>query len=69
MIDGKEIPMAKRTAAKRELINTGSDKRYVRRDQSGKFKASDDVGRSLAQDRQRKARTRTKPGQGDRGDR
>ena len=61
--------MAKRTAAKRELINTGSDKRYVRRDQSGKFKDSDDVGRSLAQDRRRKAKTRTKPGQGDKGDR
>jgi hypothetical protein len=61
--------MAKRTAAKRELINTGSDKRYVRRDQSGKFKESDDVGRSLAQDRRRRATTRTKPGQGDKGDR
>jgi hypothetical protein len=57
--------MAKRTAVKRELINTGSDKRYVRRDQSGKFKESDDVGRSLAQDRRRKAQTRAKPGQGD----
>jgi hypothetical protein len=61
--------MAKRTAAKRELINTGSDKRYVRRDQSGKFKESDDVGRSLGQDRRGKAKTRTKPGQGDKGDR
>lgn len=61
--------MAKRTAAKRELINTGTDKRYVRRNQSGRFKESDDVGRSLAQDRQRKAKTKSKPGQGDKGDR
>jgi hypothetical protein len=61
--------MAKRTAAKRELINTGTDKRYVRRDQSGQFKASDDVSRSLAQDRQRRAKTRVKAGQGDKGDR
>jgi hypothetical protein len=61
--------MAKRKAAKRELINTGTDKRYVRRDQSGRFKESDDVGRSLAQDRQRKASTKSKPGQGDKGDR
>ena len=61
--------MAKRAAAKRELISTGSDKRYVRRDKSGKFKESDDVSRSLAQDRRRKAKTRTKPGQGDKGDR
>jgi hypothetical protein len=61
--------MAKRKAAKRELINTGTDKRYVRRDQSGRFKESDDVGRSLAHDRQRKASTKSKPGQGDKGDR
>lgn len=61
--------MAKRTAAKRELINTGTDKRYVRRDRSGKFKESDDVGRSLAQDRQRRAKTKSKRGQGDKGDR
>ncbi len=61
--------MAKRTAAKRELINTGTDKRYVSRDRSGRFKESDDVGRSLAQDRQRKAKTKSRAGQGDKGDR
>lgn len=60
--------MAKRTAAKRELINTGNDKRYVRRDRSGKFKESDDVSRSLAQDRRRTAKSKAKPGQRDRGD-
>ena len=61
--------MAKRQAAKRELINTGTDKRYVRRDARGRFGESDDVGRSLAQDRTRKATTKAKRGQGDRGDR
>ena len=61
--------MAKRKAAKRELINTGTDKRYVRRDGSGRFKESDDVGRSLATDRRRKATAIAKRGQGDRGDR
>jgi len=61
--------MAKKTAAKRELINTGTDKRYVRRDRSGKFKESDDMGRSLSTDRPRKARTKAKRGQGDKGDR
>jgi hypothetical protein len=61
--------MAKRTAAKRELINTGTDKRYVRRGQSGRFKESDDVGRSLAKDRQTTAKTETRPGRGDEGDR
>jgi hypothetical protein len=58
-----------RKAAKRELINTGTDKRYVRRDAKGQFKESDDVSRSLAQDRSRKAKTRSAKGQGDRGDR
>lgn len=63
--------MAKKgkTAAKRELINTGRDKRYVRRGGKGRFKESADVGRSLAADRRRKAKTRAKPGQGDKGDR
>jgi len=61
--------MARKKAAARELINTGTDKRYVRRDANGRFKESDDVGRSLAQDRARPAKTRSKKGQGDRGDR
>jgi hypothetical protein len=55
--------------AKRELIDTGTDKRYVRRGEEGQFKESDDVSRSLAKDRQQKAKHETKPGQGDRGDR
>ncbi len=61
----EEAPMP----AKRELIDTGTDKRYVRRDAAGKFKESDDVGRSLAADRRRTAKTPAKPGQGDKGDR
>ena len=61
--------MRKRAAAKRELINTGTDKRYVRRDRSGRFKESDDVGRSLAHDRQHNAKIRVRPGQGEKGDR
>ena len=54
--------------SKRELIDTGNDKRYVRRDEQGQFKKSDDVGKSLAADRRTKAKTIVKPGQGDRGD-
>jgi hypothetical protein len=54
--------------AKRELIEPKGDKRYVRRDTEGRFKESDDVGRSLA-DRRKKAKTVTKPGHGDKGDR
>jgi hypothetical protein len=56
-------------AAKRELIDTETDKRYVRRDENGRFKESDDVGRSLSQDQKREARAKATPGQGDRGDR
>lgn len=53
---------------KRELIDTGTDKRYVRRDENGRFEESDDVGRSLSADRRRKAKTKAGKGQGDRGD-
>ena len=56
-------------SGKRELIDTGTDKRYVRRDEEGKFKESVDVGRSLAADQRQHAKTTSKPGQGDRGDR
>jgi hypothetical protein len=57
-------------AEKRELIEPNEgDKRFVRRDEEGKFEESDDVGRSLSQDQNRKAKTESQPGQGDRGDR
>lgn len=59
---------SKKGSRKRELIDTGTDKRYVRRDEKGRFKDVVDVGRSLSQDRRRKAKTAAKPGQGDRGD-
>lgn len=56
-------------ASDRELIEPNpGDKRYVRRDDAGRFKESDDVGKSLAADRRTKARTKAKKGQGDRGD-
>ncbi|HEX9942206.1 MAG TPA: hypothetical protein VGG03_09340 [Thermoanaerobaculia bacterium] len=55
-------------ASKRELIDTGKDKRYVRRDEKGRFKEVVDVGKSLSQDRKKKAKTVAPKGQGDRGD-
>jgi hypothetical protein len=61
---------ARRKSAKRELIDTGTNKLYVRRNKRGtSFKEVEDVGRSLAQDRRRKAKSVAKRGQGDRGDR
>ena len=66
---GSKRGSGKRASGKRELVNTGSDKRFVRRGASGQFKESDDVGKSLSSDRRRKAKTVSKAGQGDRGDR
>jgi hypothetical protein len=59
----------RRKASKRELIAPRGDKRFIRRDDQGRIKESDDVGRSLSQDRRRKSKTAAKPGQGDKGDR
>jgi len=67
--NGVSMRHPKRKAAKRALIHTGADKRYVRRNKRGEFKESDDVGRSLGQDRKQTARTVTKSGHGDKGDR
>jgi hypothetical protein len=65
---------AKKTArrkktTKRELIDTGKDKRFVRRGAAGKFKKSADVSKALSADRRRKAKKKVKSGQGDKGDR
>jgi hypothetical protein len=57
-------------ATKRELIDPHKgDKRYVRRDDKGRFNESDDAGRSLSEDPRRKANNVAKPGEGDHGDR
>jgi len=57
-------------ARKREKIERkGSDERYVRRDDAGRF--TDDqtsVGRSLSADRRTKSKTEVPKGMGDRGD-
>jgi hypothetical protein len=60
---------SRKRAAKRELIKTKADKRFVRRSSSGRFKESDDVGKALARDVRTKAKTTVKSGQGDKGDR
>jgi hypothetical protein len=56
--------------SKRTLIEPHpGDKRYVRRNKKGEFNKVVDVGRSLAADRRSKSKTKSKPGQGDKGDR
>jgi hypothetical protein len=55
---------------KRELVEpTKGDKRFVRRDEAGRFSESVDVGRSLSTDVKKRAKQAAKPGQGDKGDR
>jgi hypothetical protein len=55
-------------ARKRELSSPNGDTRLVRRDEQGRIKESDDLGRSLAQDVRKTAKTKVAAGQGDRGD-
>ena len=57
-------------ASNRELIDTGTSKRYIRRDDHGRFTTDQvDVGKSLASDQRQQAKTVTKSGQGDGRDR
>ena len=57
-------------ARKRELIDTGTDKRYIRRNDMGQFTTDQvDVGRSSAADQRQHSKTPSTPGQGDKGDR
>ena len=59
------------TAQKRELIEPNAgDKRYVRRDDEGKFTTDQvDVSKSLRADVKQTAKTKVPEGQGDKGDR
>ena len=54
--------------SKRERVTPNGDTRFVRRDEKGRFKESDDAGRSLAQDRRQHAKHTAPSGEGDRGD-
>lgn len=63
--------MAKSTnksESKRELIEPNGDKRYIRRDEKGRIKESDDVGKSLSKDVRQTAKKKVSSGQGDKGD-
>jgi hypothetical protein len=68
-LEKAKLEVTAMATGKRELIDTGTDKRYVRRDEKGQFDEVVDVGRSLSQDRKRHAENESKPGHGDRGDR
>ena len=52
--------------AKRELIDTGTHKRFVRRDERGRFIRSDAVGHQSSADRRTTETNTSGKGQGDR---
>ena len=58
----KKTKGTKKAAAKRELIDIGSHKRFGRRGAKGQFKELDDAGKSVSQDRRKKAKTKAKWG-------
>ena len=59
----------KRASGRRDLVKARNATLYAKRGARGQFKEMDEKGRSLAADRRRRAKTRTKSGYGDRGDR
>lgn len=60
--------VAKKSSDKRTLIAPNGDKRFIKRNEKGQIKESDDVGKSLSQDVKKHAKTEAKPGYGDKGD-
>jgi hypothetical protein len=59
---------ASKTSKRTVVEPHAGDRRYVRRNKQGEFKKQVDVGRSLAADKRRKAKTKVSKGQGDRGE-
>ena len=64
----KTTRKTKSKTSKRTVISPKGSRRYVRRNKKGEFKKQVTVGKSLAADRKRTAKTKVKKGQGDRGD-
>jgi hypothetical protein len=61
---------AKNRASRRELIDAGANKLFVRRNERGtSFKKVVDAGKSITRDKRTKAKRKVASGQGDRGDR
>jgi hypothetical protein len=58
----------KGSSGPRELIDTGRNKSFARRDAAGRFSEMTDQGRSLSADKRQHAEHKKPVGQGDRGD-
>jgi hypothetical protein len=65
----QEVGMAKRSTTKRERLDTPTGSHFAKRDEQGRFKEMDAVGRSLSADRRTTAKRAVKSGHGDQGDR
>jgi hypothetical protein len=57
-----------RRAGARELVDTGRDTRYAKRDEQGQWTEMADTGRSQRADRAKAAKKTVSPGYGDQGD-
>jgi hypothetical protein len=66
---GRSHAKSRRRSGKRERLESRNATFFARRTSKGRFKEMDEQGRSLTTDRRRRAKRRTKPGYGDRGDR
>ena len=66
---GRKRSSGKGSSQKRDTVKGGSATLYAKRTTKGRFREMDAKSRSLAADRPRKAKTRTKSGFGDQGDR
>jgi len=65
----KQAKKAKRSTEKRERLKSKSASFFAKRTTKGRFKDLDEIGRSQRSDRKKKAKTKTKSGYGDKGDR
>jgi len=66
----RKAPSRRKKASRRELIDTGTNKLFVRRNERGtSFKKVVDAGKSIAADKRQHAKRKVPSGQGDRGDR
>jgi hypothetical protein len=66
----RKAPARRKRVSRRELIDSGTNKLFVRRNARGtSFKKVVDAGKSIAADKRQKAKRKVPSGQGDRGDR
>ena len=68
MAKSEKKAAAKKASDKRTLSAPNGDKWFIKRNEKGQIKESDDVSKSLSQDVKQHAQTSAKPSYGDKGD-